>query len=279
MIVGKRNIEYSQVEAVRQLDLNDEERRMKRSLYEELAERFVRKIDKEEWTVGMRVPGEIELARMYGVGRSTIRETLNLLWQRGLVEKRNGVGTFIKSKDPKLENPLLELTSLGQMITEAGFAPQSVGFKKEILPPSPELAEIFSLDEGDMVTLISRGRLAGETPVAYSYNIFPEKEVGDMFDGGFSGRMLIELEKKGIKIKYADTEIKGISPDNIYADRALKFLGSSAVLLKQLHYDERGRAIFLSYDYLNTDIMKLNIRRTKKFEKSFVEENYEKENL
>ena len=250
---------------------------MKRSLCEELAERFVRKIDKEEWTVGMRVPGEIELARMYGVGRSTIRETLSLLWQMGLVEKKNGVGTFIKAKDLKLDNPLLELTSVGQMISEAGFIPQSVGFKKEVLPPSPEFAEIFSLGDGDMVTMISRGRLAGETPVAYSYNIFPEKEVGNMFDGGFSGRMLAELEKKGKKIRYADTEIKGISFGNTYADRAIKFLGSSAVLLKQLHYDETGRAVFLSYDYLNTDIMKLNIRRTKKFEKSFVEENYEKE--
>ena len=64
---------------------------MKKSLYEDLAERFVLKIENDEWTVGMRVPGEIELARMYGVGRSTIRETLNLLWQRGLVEKKNGV--------------------------------------------------------------------------------------------------------------------------------------------------------------------------------------------
>ena len=237
---------------------------MKKSLYEDLAERFVLKIENDEWTVGMRVPGEIELARMYGVGRSTIRETLNLLWQRGLVEKKNGVGTFIKAKEPVLENPLLELTSVGQMIIEVGYEPHSVGFKKKYAKASKELSEKLGTDIDEDIIIISRGRLAGETPVAYSYNIFPEKYVGDMFETEFKGKVISELEKRDITVRYADTEIRGADPENAYAKRALDFLGSSTVLLEQLHYDDRGRAIFLSYDYLNTDVMKLNIRRTKK---------------
>lgn len=259
---------YSQSEAVRQLEYKKGKEKMKKSLYEDLAERFVLKIENDEWTVGMRVPGEIELARMYGVGRSTIRETLNLLWQRGLVEKKNGVGTFIKAKEPVLENPLLELTSVGQMISEAGYDPHSVGFKKKYTKASKELSEKLKTGIDEDIIIISRGRLAGETPVAYSYNIFPERYVGDMFETEFKGKVIPELAKRGIMIRYADTEIRGIDTGNAYAKRALDFLDSSAVLLEQLHYDDRGRAIFLSYDYLNTDVMKLNIRRTKKFEKS-----------
>lgn len=42
---------------------------------------------------------------------------------------------------------------------------------------------------------------------------------------------------------------------------ACDFLKSPAVLLQQLHFDKNGEKIFYSYDYFNTDVMDLNMRR------------------
>lgn len=49
------------------------------------------------WPVGTALPGEIKLAETLGVGRSTIREALSALARQGLVEARQGSGTYVLS--------------------------------------------------------------------------------------------------------------------------------------------------------------------------------------
>ena len=44
---------------------------------------------------GDRLPNEIELCSLFGVGRSTLREGIKTLAAQGLLEMRHGVGTFL----------------------------------------------------------------------------------------------------------------------------------------------------------------------------------------
>ena len=64
--------------------------------YEQIAEILERKIQDGEWQIGQKIPGELELAKEYHVGRSTVRETLNILQQKGIIDKRHGSGTYVK---------------------------------------------------------------------------------------------------------------------------------------------------------------------------------------
>jgi GntR family transcriptional repressor for pyruvate dehydrogenase complex len=50
------------------------------------------------YRVGDRLPAEAELSEMFGVGRSTIREAMRVLSNRGLVQVRHGEGTFVTSR-------------------------------------------------------------------------------------------------------------------------------------------------------------------------------------
>ncbi|GAA2486578.1 FadR/GntR family transcriptional regulator [Streptomyces gobitricini] len=50
-----------------------------------------------EWTVGDRIPTEHELAEQLGVGRNTVREAVRVLVHAGLLESRQGNGTFVRS--------------------------------------------------------------------------------------------------------------------------------------------------------------------------------------
>ncbi|WP_291056485.1 FCD domain-containing protein [Herbiconiux sp.] len=47
------------------------------------------------WPVGSALPGELKLAEQLGVGRSTVREATRSLVQAGLLESRQGSGTFV----------------------------------------------------------------------------------------------------------------------------------------------------------------------------------------
>ena len=70
--------------------------------YEQIAEILEKKIQNGEWQIDQKIPGELELAKEYHVGRSTIRETLNILQQKGIIDKRHGSGTYVKENKRKI---------------------------------------------------------------------------------------------------------------------------------------------------------------------------------
>lgn len=51
-----------------------------------------------DWGVGARIPAETELATRLGVGRSTVREAVRALAHAGLLETRQGSGTFVRAQ-------------------------------------------------------------------------------------------------------------------------------------------------------------------------------------
>jgi GntR family transcriptional regulator, transcriptional repressor for pyruvate dehydrogenase complex len=53
-----------------------------------------------QWPVGGRLPAETELAQRLEVGRSTVREAVRALVHAGLLETRQGSGTFVRSLTP-----------------------------------------------------------------------------------------------------------------------------------------------------------------------------------
>lgn len=58
---------------------------------EELRSRIV----SGQWPVGARIPTEPVLVEMLGVGRNTVREAVQALVHSGLVERRQGSGTYV----------------------------------------------------------------------------------------------------------------------------------------------------------------------------------------
>lgn len=60
---------------------------------------------------GDRVPGDLELARTFGVSHMTVRQAITALVQEGLLERRKGSGTFVKSRRKlmvDLNSPLVQ---------------------------------------------------------------------------------------------------------------------------------------------------------------------------
>ena len=77
-----------------------------KSLGEQVSEQITKLIIENHWDVGDRLPSEYELARMLGVGRSTVREAIRALVSRNVLEVRRGAGTFISKKCGVADDPL-----------------------------------------------------------------------------------------------------------------------------------------------------------------------------
>ena len=72
----------------------------KRSLAEELAEQLQQQIAEGKYKVGEKLPTEPELMKIFGVGRSSVREAVRILGNMGLLSVRQGAGTFVENQTP-----------------------------------------------------------------------------------------------------------------------------------------------------------------------------------
>lgn len=78
----------------------------KQSAVERAMEQVVAYITDEGLADGERLPNERELAEKIGVGRSTLREALQRLCTRNVLEVKRGVGTFVSYKHGVADDPL-----------------------------------------------------------------------------------------------------------------------------------------------------------------------------
>ncbi len=66
-------------------------------LVDQVIEQMRRAITQGEWPVGERIPAEPDLVTALGVGRNTLREAVRALAHGGLLEVRQGDGTFVRA--------------------------------------------------------------------------------------------------------------------------------------------------------------------------------------
>ncbi|PUZ31272.1 FadR/GntR family transcriptional regulator [Staphylococcus arlettae] len=69
-------------------------------IYEQVADLLLEQIKTGEYEVGDKLPSIQKLAQNYGVSVASIREALNALRTIGVIEIKQGYGTFIKQKEP-----------------------------------------------------------------------------------------------------------------------------------------------------------------------------------
>lgn len=67
----------------------------KKSLADMVAEQLRQQIMEGVYTIGDKLPTEPELMKTFKVGRSSIREAVKLLVNMGIVQVRQGAGTFV----------------------------------------------------------------------------------------------------------------------------------------------------------------------------------------
>jgi DNA-binding FadR family transcriptional regulator len=71
----------------------------RKTLAQEVADRLIEGIINSGYPVGEKLPTEPELMKIYGVGRSSIREAIKILSIKGVLNVHQGVGTFVVSKN------------------------------------------------------------------------------------------------------------------------------------------------------------------------------------
>lgn len=166
-------------------------RQSKLPLYDQIEQNFRELIIEGKLAQGETIPGEWELAELYGVSRLTVRKALDNLARQKWINRRQGVGTFVST--PPMTSIAPSKLSFSEQMRSIGRNPSSRMVDLRIVPAEGKIARLLSLQEGDPVVEIIRVRLADGVPILYECTYlsqirFPgleqstELETGSLYD-------------------------------------------------------------------------------------------------
>jgi GntR family transcriptional regulator len=170
------------------------------------------------------------LVERYAVSRTTIRQTIQNLVRRGLVEIRRGKGTFVLQ--PKITQELTELTGFVEDMQVLGRQASARLLDKQIVPASESVARQLAITAGTPVVRIQRVRLADNIPLSFDETFLP-REIGDkvMADNLETEPIFSLLEQKyNTALVEAEYRLEAVSADPIVA-RALGIAAGSPIFL------------------------------------------------
>ena len=121
---------------------------VKRSISDKVADRIKQGIIKKEWLPGEKIPGELELSKLFSVSRVTMREAIASLCGLGVLAVRRGEGTFVAEVLP---NEYLN-TLLPMLMIEGGSMDEILELRQIIEIESVGFAAARA-DEGDVKTM------------------------------------------------------------------------------------------------------------------------------
>jgi len=145
--------------------INDRVSRQSKSpLYEQIYLLLRNKISDGQLRPGDLLPSEPELVEQYQVSRATVRQALEELASDGLIQRKQGLGTFVSP--PKVEQGLLRIVSFTEDMQRRGLEPGTKLISAELVPASESLARHLEVPVKEPLARIERLRLADGEPMS-----------------------------------------------------------------------------------------------------------------
>lgn len=115
---------------------------------------------------GAPLPPEREIAAITDLSRVTVRKAISLLAEEGLIVQKQGSGSFVSDRAPRIEQSLSRLTSFTEDMARRGKSSTSRWLERGLFMPSPDEVLTLALSSDASVARIARLRSADGQPLA-----------------------------------------------------------------------------------------------------------------
>ncbi|MBL8095488.1 MAG: GntR family transcriptional regulator [Anaerolineales bacterium] len=232
----------------------------------EAAEHEIRTaIEQGLYRPGAQLPAESELVLMLGVSRTVVRDALRLLEDEGLITRRHGKGTFVRSGSI-LQNLNFNFGTT-EMIRSANMLPGTARAAAQIAPATQDVATALNVAIDTPVITIERIRTADQKPVVYSWDYIPQTLIGDAdvdaFKKNSEDGSLYHLLKAsfGLVIEYGVARVLPVSASSHVAQQLHVAEGSVLLCLLQTDYTAGDEPVLYSCEYHLPDAFDFIIMR------------------
>ena len=164
--------------------------------YAQIEERLAEAVAGGSLNPGDRLPPERELAGQLGVSRMTLRQALDSLERRGLLQRSVGRrgGTFVS--EPKIERRLDEVAGLTRQLRRQGHRAGARVLSARTVEAASPAAEALRLSPGSPALEVVRVRLSDGEPLALERSLFPAERFPDLLESHLEGSLYELLEER-----------------------------------------------------------------------------------
>ncbi len=126
---------------------------------------------RRDYRCGDYLPSEQQLATRYAVNRHTLRRAVDELVNKGLLQRRHGVGILVLMRP--WDYPLHAQARFSQNLMEQGSHPTSERLLAVLRPASSDVATALACNEGDNVIHLRTLRRVNGVPVCVINHFIP----------------------------------------------------------------------------------------------------------
>lgn len=155
-------------------------------LYFQISRSLEEAVDRGDLMPGERLPNEIQFAELLAVSRPTMRRALDELVEKGMLTRKQGVGTRVANAEVRRR---VALTSLHDDLAAAGRRPQTQVLLFDAACLDRHAARVLGVASDQPLVYIERLRLADGRPLALLRNWLP---------GRFNDIVPADLETTGL---------------------------------------------------------------------------------
>ena len=216
-----------------------------RSLHEQLSLLIA------ETETGEKLPSEPKLAVEFGVSRASLREAMRTFETRGLLQRKQGVGTFVIHPSRVFDSSLENLNSLETIADQLGLEVSMGDLRVSRCHVSPDLTKTLELPEGIEILQVSRVILAEGRPVAFlednlPIDILSEEDVKRNFTGSVLDML---IKREDIPLTSSKCEISAIGATSDLAKALEIQIKDPLLVFSSLLYSSTGEIIDSSFSY------------------------------
>lgn len=233
-------------------------------MYHRLASAIKKLIVNGYFREGDYIPTEAQLAEMFEISRTTVRQAVLKLCNDGLLERKRGKGTIVKKQ--KLMREFPGWSSFTDEIKRMGKKPGTLVVALEIVPPPcREIKEALQLKSGEKVIYLLRKRYADDELLGVSESYF-NKKIWDDFSielqdpAQINNRSIYAfLEENGLELIWAEEWVEAGIADKRIAELLDTTEGIPMLLLTRVVYGRDNAPIEYAVNKFRADKYKINI--------------------
>lgn len=230
-------------------------------LYVQLMEKVQEYILSGIYKPGTRLPSEAKLAEIYGVSVVTVRSAIGILCEKGLVERKQGKGTFVSK--PKYTRDIKKLQSFSEMCQGMGLEPGGKMLENKLIFPDKKIAAQLEQDKDTQVIFLSRVRYADEEPVVIENNYFPLSYsflLGNQFDNNSLFKFI--KEENSIVVASSEKKIEICHATALEAALLNINKGDPLLLINSTAYTKDNQIIYSGRQLINGERFSLYVYET-----------------
>jgi GntR family transcriptional regulator len=222
-------------------------------LYYQISEAILEIIERDHLEPHSQIPSEDQLGQIFKVSKMTVRQALAKLVSDGILERRQGSGTFVAEK--KIERKATKLVSFFEDMENKGMVPSSRVIEKKVIPTSNHITKLLRVLEDERILKITRLRFANDTPLAINCAYISEKLCPNLLEEELDHISLTSLieDRCQFRMEYALQNIQAVKATAYEASLLEIKKGDPLLLMERIMFNREHMPVVYYLTWLRGD--------------------------